>query len=381
MALGARPNRSIFISMSTHPSFHPSSHGGPHAGPHIAQRLAYAASQSARVAWFFGQYMLAARLGDRLGGRTRLQRPPAGPVPDTRAVLEELRALLVRDLANIEAGYYRLPHDLLPDPRRVLADAAAFFRDVPEVSRRRRGRIATEVRANPPPGSESLPAYYRQNFHFQTGGYLTEESARLYDHQVEVLFGGGADAMRRQTLVPIFEHLKTRRVANCRLLDVAAGTGRYLTFVKDNHPRLPVIALDLSAAYLREARRNLAPWARGSAMVQAAAEAMPLADDSQDIVTCIYLFHELPGKVRAAAAREMARVLKPGGILVFMDSLQYGDNPAMDGLLDLFPQAFHEPYYAHYARDDLEALFADAGFRTRTASLAYMSKLLVLEKP
>nr|WP_209880094.1 class I SAM-dependent methyltransferase [Azospirillum soli] len=358
-------------------STQPSPHTGPRPGPQIAQRLAYAASQSARVAWFFGQYMLAARLN----GRTRLQRPPEGPVPDTRAILEELRALLARDLANIEAGYYRLPHDLVPDPRRILADAAAFFRDVPEVQRRRRDRIATEVRANPPPGSESLPAYYRQNFHFQTGGYLTEESARLYDHQVEVLFGGGADAMRRQTLVPIFEHLKTRRVADCRLLDVAAGTGRYLTFVKDNHPRLPVTALDLSAAYLREARRNLAPWARTSFAVQAAAEAMPLADDSQDIVTCIYLFHELPAKIRVQAAREMARVLKPGGILVFMDSLQYGDNPAMDGLLDLFPQAFHEPYYAHYARDDLDALFADAGFRPRTTSLAYMSKLLVLEKP
>ena len=98
-------------------------------------------------------------------------------------------------------------------------------------------------------------------------------------------------------------------------------------------------------------------------------------------MTAIYLFHELPPAVRAAAAREMARVLRPGGILVFMDSLQYGDNPAMDGLLDLFPQAFHEPYYSHYARDDLGATFAAAGLRLRSSTLAYLSKLLVLEKP
>lgn len=350
-----------------------------------APRLAYAASQSARVAWFLGQYMLAARLGARITGRTRVASPTGRPVPDTRAILEELRALLARDLANIEAGWYRLPHDLVPNPRRVLADAAAFFRDVPRVSRRRRDHVGTEVRANPPPGSESLPAYYRQNFHYQTGGYLTEESARLYDHQVEVLFGGGADAMRRQALVPITRHLRNRgslgRTTDCRLLDVAAGTGRFLTFVKDNHPRLPVTALDLSPAYLREARRNLAPWARSTALLQGAAEAIPLAGESQDVVTCIYLFHELPPKIRAQAAAEMARVLKPGGILVFMDSLQYGDNPAMDGLLDIFPQAFHEPFYAHYARDDLGALFATAGLRPREASLAFMSKLLVLEKP
>lgn len=352
----------------------------PRPAPRLAPRLAYAASQSARVAWFLGQYMMAARIGRRITGPPRTTPPGGRPVPGTRAILEELRALLARDLANIEAGCYRLPHDLLPDPRRLLTDAAAFFRDVPEVSRRRRDHAAVEVRANPPPGSGGLPAYYRQNFHYQTGGYLTEESARLYDHQVEVLFGGGADAMRRQVLVPIFKHLKTRRSADCRLLDVAAGTGRFLTFVKDNHPRLPVTALDLSPAYLREAQRNLAPWARSSALVQAAAEAIPLATGSQDIVTCIYLFHELPPKIRAQAAAEMARVLKPGGILVFMDSVQYGDNPMMDGLIDRFPQSFHEPFYAHYARDDLPALFAAAGLRLRETSLAYMSKLLVLEK-
>jgi ubiquinone/menaquinone biosynthesis C-methylase UbiE len=348
-----------------------------HPSPRLGRRLAYAAGQAARVAWFFGQYTLAARLS----GPMRVRRSADAPVPDRRGVLEALRALMVRDLANIEAGYYRLPYDLVPAPGRALADTAAFFRDLPEVARRRTAQVGAEVRDNPPPGSEKLPAYYRQNFHFQTDGYLTERSARLYDHQVEVLFGGGADAMRRQVLVPIFNYLRDRRVADCRLLDVAAGTGRFLTFVKDNHPRLPVTALDLSAAYLKETRRRLAPWARTSSVVQALAEAMPLASASQDIVTCIYLFHELPPKLRGEVAREMARVLKPGGILVFMDSLQYGDDPAMDGLLNLFPQAFHEPYYAHYARDDLGALFTRAGLVSRGTTLAFMSKMMVWEKP
>ncbi|WP_207458030.1 class I SAM-dependent methyltransferase [Azospirillum sp. SYSU D00513] len=359
------------MNSASHPRPHPPS------SPRPGRRLAYAASQAARVAWFFGQYALAARLG----GPVRVARSGTGPVPGTRGVLDSLRALMARDLANIEAGYYRMPHDLLPAPGRVLAEAAAFFRDLPEVARRREDRVGVEVRDKPPPGTEKLPAYYRQNFHFQTDGYLSERSARLYDHQVEVLFGGGADAMRRQCLVPIFEYVRDRRVAECRLLDVAAGTGRFLTFVKDNHPRLPVTALDLSTAYLKEARRALAPWARTSSVVQGAAEAMPVADGSQDIVTCIYLFHELPPKLRGEVAREFARVLKPGGVLVFMDSLQKGDDPALDGLLDLFPQAFHEPYYAHYARDDLAAHFAGAGLEPIGVELAFMSKLAVWRKP
>ena len=40
------------------------------------------------------------------------------------------------------------------------------------------------------------PDYY-QNFHHQTDGYLSDHQA-LYDLQVEILFNGSADAMRRR---------------------------------------------------------------------------------------------------------------------------------------------------------------------------------------
>ena len=36
----------------------------------------------------------------------------------------------------------------------------------------------------------------------------------------------------------------------------------------------------------------------------------------------MYLFHELPGSVRRAVAAEMARVLRPGGLVVLVDSVQ-----------------------------------------------------------
>ena len=43
-----------------------------------------------------------------------------------------------------------------------------------------------------------------------------------------------------------------------------------------------------------------------------------------------------------------------------MDSLQTGDVATYDGLLDAFPLNFHEPYYASYAREDLQGLFAES---------------------
>ena len=64
--------------------------------------------------------------------------------------------------------------------------------------------------------------------------------------------------------------------------------------------------------------------------VQARAEAMPFPDASFDAVTCVYLLHELPADARAAVAKEVARVLKPGGLLVVADSIQLGDRPRLD---------------------------------------------------
>lgn len=341
-------------------------------------RIAYALGQTMRISWFYGQSALAARLSSPTVPPGR--RPPGIRTPDRREMLEEIRRLMRRDLANIEAGFYRMPHDLLPDPRRALDDARHFFLDLPEVRRRRGGRLGGEVRRTPPPGTGRLPAYYLQNFHFQTDGYLSDRSARLYDHQVEVLFGGAADAMRRQALVPLWRLLRERGVAGRHLLDVAAGTGSFLTFVKDNYPRLEVTAIDLSAHYLAEARRRLSPW-RDVRFVQAAAEAMPLPDRSVDAVTCIYLFHELPASIRTAVAAEIARVLKPGGILVLADSIQTGDHPSFDGLLALFPVVFHEPYYADYLRRDLAKPFVSAGLEPAGTDLAFMTKLLVFRKP
>ena len=52
---------------------------------------------------------------------------------------------------------------------------------------------------------------------------------------------------------------------------------------------------------------------------------------------------ELPPKMRRVVLNECARVLKPGGRLVLIDSVQRGDRPDYEGMLELFPKNYHEP--------------------------------------
>ena len=74
-------------------------------------------------------------------------------------------------------------------------------------------------------------------------------------------------------------------------------------------------------------------------------------------------------------------MLKPGGLFVFLNSLQSGDRPEYDALLESFPLAFHEPYYADYLRQDLAGLFSAAGLIVESVDLAYLSRVMVLRKP
>ncbi len=343
----------------------------------LVDRMQYGLSQSARMAWYGSHYVLAQRLSGPFTPPGEPTFRPKGNVPDRATMLRKLRDVVDREWRNIEEGLYARPHDILPKPGRALRQSLAFLRDVPAVDKRRMARSNSEVFTEDK--KDHYPRYYLQNFHYQSGGWLSEDSAQIYDTQVEVLFTGLADAMRRQVLVPLREALSGRDQRSASLLDVATGTGRFLTFVKDNYPRLPVTALDLSAAYLKEARRNLAPWSRTD-FVEANAEVMPFDDGAHDIVTAIYLFHELPPKVRRTVAAEIARVVKPGGTFILADSLQFGDDPEWDGILEAFPVGFHEPYYMGYLSEDLVQLFEEHGLAYQWGDQSFLTKMMVFRK-
>lgn len=353
----------------------------PLARPALA--AAYGAGQLVRSGWYLGHYAASRRWLARTEGGGRSRTSLRGRIAGARiqaALTRRALALMARDHANVRAGIYPLPAELAPRPLSAGLDALRYWRDLPQVALRRRLRRAGAVTGTMPaaPDGGRYPDYYRQSFHDQSGGWLTGESAALYDTQVEILFGGLADAMRRQALPPLADWLAARGDPAARLLDLGTGTGAMLAQVARAFPTLELHGLDLSSAYLDRARARLA--GRPVRWHEAAAEAVPLADASVDLVTAAYLLHELPEEARTAVLAEVGRVLRPGGRLVVVDSLQLGDAPVLDPLLRNFPEHFHEPYYAGWVAADVPALLRDAGLVPAGSELAYLSKVWVADR-
>jgi hypothetical protein len=101
------------------------------------EKLAFNAAQAARVSWFFGQKLLAARVSRPVP----LPEPLRGrPMPDKRRILADLWTLIEQDWRNIEAGYYARPKDGLGSPLEAVRRAIDFFTDLSAVERRRHAR-------------------------------------------------------------------------------------------------------------------------------------------------------------------------------------------------------------------------------------------------
>jgi ubiquinone/menaquinone biosynthesis C-methylase UbiE len=347
----------------------------------IATRVGYGVGQLPRVAWYVGHSLALRELSNavrrREGPMPARQGHTDAPVPNRSRIYADMARLFLQDLANVEAGIYPLPADHDGSLFTLIRRSRLFFEDLPVVHQRRKLGAHNEVRSEQIRGKR--PSYYLQNFHFQSGGWMTDDSAERYDTQVEVLFNGTANAIRRQALPQLHEIFSGRDQRKLRLLDIGCGTGRFIDFVKQAWPRLWVLGLDMSEAYIKHAKRHLRGRSR-TGFILGKAEAIPVPGNSLDAVTSVFMFHELPPKVRRQAIGECARVLKPGGRLVLVDSLQRGDEPNYQGLLELFPQNYHEPYYQSYTREDFHALATDFGLTHVRDARAFVSKVMVFDK-
>ncbi|MBK8268879.1 MAG: class I SAM-dependent methyltransferase [Planctomycetes bacterium] len=96
----------------------------------------------------------------------------------------------------------------------------------------------------------------------------------------------------------------SHRHGNGDLLDLGTGSGVVIRAAGDLFENC--IALDLSPSMLASIRVN------GAHRIAADVDHLPFRDESMDVITCFAVLHHLVDSERLA--REVARVLRPGGV-------------------------------------------------------------------
>jgi ubiquinone/menaquinone biosynthesis C-methylase UbiE len=140
---------------------------------------------------------------------------------------------------------------------------------------------------------------------------LYDRIAPLYDLSVRGyawLAGGGEEARRGEYLGELEVH------QGDLVLEVSIGTGRNLRFL----PReARYFGLDISLGMLGKCQRNLRSWRREADLFLGAAEHLPFADETFDVVFHVGGINFFSDRGRAV--REMVRVAKPGTRLLIVD--------------------------------------------------------------
>jgi ubiquinone/menaquinone biosynthesis C-methylase UbiE len=135
--------------------------------------------------------------------------------------------------------------------------------------------------------------------------------AAIYDRGLKATEEAGLREMRRETLT----------AASGRTLDLGAGTGVNAGLFPAAVSELVLVEPD--PHMLKQLRAKLERSGEGMAAIQAPAERLPFADSSADTVVFTLVLCTVPDP--SAALGEAARVLRPGGKLLFVEHVRSRD--------------------------------------------------------
>ncbi|HEY7256710.1 MAG TPA: class I SAM-dependent methyltransferase [Solirubrobacterales bacterium] len=201
---------------------------------------------------------------------------------------------------------------------------------------------------------------------------------RLYDATWGRLFSACYDRLTRGTEEAGLREMRreTLAAASGRTIDVGSGTGANIGLYPEAVTEL--VFAEPDPHMIKRLRPRVREAGLDAEVVQAPAERLPFADSTFDTAVYTLVLCTVPDQ--DAALAETARILKPGGRLLFVEHVR-----SADAGLARWQDRLHGPWKlfadgCHCNRDTLAAI-ADAGFTVEGSSEGAMPKAPPLITP
>lgn len=189
--------------------------------------------------------------------------------------------------------------------------------------------------------------------------------AAVYDRGLKASEDAGLREMRREVLAS----------ATGRTVDIGAGTGVNIELFP---PRVTELVLaEPDPHMLKKLRQKLAEGGRGDA-VQAPAESLPFADSSVDTVVFTLVLCTVPNP--AAALAEAARILRPGGKLLFVEHVR-SEEPGLARWQDRLEKPWRFLADGCHCNRDTVALIEGSSFALDQVERGALPKAVPIVRP
>lgn len=179
------------------------------------------------------------------------------------------------------------------------------------------------------------------DIHLQPGGYHTDQveddisAGAIYDLGVPIYSLQTMNTNTNGNGVTLVNYLKRAYpdLKPLRILDLGCTIGHTTLPFCDAYPEAEILAVDLGAPCLRYAHARANALGKTVHWSQQNAEALDFPDNHFDLVISTLLFHETSRTATLNIFKEIARVLKPGGVTVHFDGFKSRDyEPIIDFL-------------------------------------------------